>query len=147
MIAASTAHEQRPLVDASVDAVERLGVRAVLTVGKSSAPASLPSGVVAAGFVSHDAVLPSCRAVICNGGHGIVARALTHGVPLVVVPGHGDQMENGYRVERAGAGIRLMRPRARDVQNALRKLLKDEKYARAARRVAMEAQLLNGPRK
>ncbi|HEV2685154.1 MAG TPA: hypothetical protein VGW79_00800, partial [Actinomycetota bacterium] len=57
LIAASTAHEQRPLIDASVEAVAQLGARALLTVGKSEAPASLPQGVVATGFISHDAVL------------------------------------------------------------------------------------------
>jgi len=145
LIAASTAHEQRPLVDASVDAVERLGVRAVLTVGKSSAPASLPSGVVAAGFVSHDAVLPSCRAVICNGGHGIVARALTHGVPLVVVPGHGDQQENGYRVARAGAGVVVKRRKLGMLTRALDLVLTEARFAGAAAAVAHEAAGLDGP--
>src|SRR5437588_1015540 len=63
LIAASTAHEQLALVRASLEAVVRLGARAVLTTGKSPAPASLPDGVVASGFVSHEALLPQCNAV------------------------------------------------------------------------------------
>lgn len=145
LIAASTAHEQRPLIDASVDAVTRLGARALLTVGKSEAPQSLPSSIVATGFISHDAVLPSCDAVICNGGHGIVARALTHGVPLVVVPGHGDQQENGYRVARAGAGVVVKRRKLATLRQALQDVLTDSRYKAGASRIAREAATLDGP--
>ena len=145
LIAASTAHEQRPLIDASVDAVARLGARALLTVGKSEAPQSLPSSIVATGFISHDAVLPSCDAVICNGGHGIVARALTHGVPLVVVPGHGDQQENGYRVARAGAGVVVKRRKLGTLQQALREILHDPRYKAAATEIGREAAAMDGP--
>ena len=33
--------------------------------------------------------------MICGGGHGIVSKTLLAGVPLVVVPGGGDQWEIG----------------------------------------------------
>ncbi|HLW16796.1 MAG TPA: nucleotide disphospho-sugar-binding domain-containing protein [Actinomycetota bacterium] len=145
LIAASTAHEQRPLIDASVDAVARLGTRALLTVGKSDAPSSLPSSIVATGFVSHDAVLSACDAVVCNGGHGIVARALTHAVPVVVVPGHGDQQENGYRVARSGAGVVVKRRKLATLRRALQEVLSSPRYKAAADRIAREAAALDGP--
>jgi UDP:flavonoid glycosyltransferase YjiC (YdhE family) len=145
LIAASTAHEQMALVRASLDAVTRLGARAVLTTGKSPAPASLPDGVVATGFVSHEALLPRCNAVICNGGHGIVARALSHGVPLVVVPGHGDQQENGYRVARARAGLAVKPRKLGKLTDALGHVLSDGRFAEAAARIAREAAALDGP--
>ena len=145
LIAASTAHEQVALVHASLDAVARVGARAVLTTGKSTPPNSLPAGVVAAGFVSHDALLPDCNAVICNGGHGIVARTLTHGVPLVVVPGHGDQQENGYRVARAGAGVVVKRRKLDTLPRALQRVLNDRRFAESASRIAKEAAGLDGP--
>jgi UDP:flavonoid glycosyltransferase YjiC (YdhE family) len=47
--------------------------------------------------------------VICGGGHGMVAKTLLAGVPLVVVPGGGDQWEMANRVVRQGSG-RLIRP-------------------------------------
>jgi UDP:flavonoid glycosyltransferase YjiC (YdhE family) len=145
LIAASTAHEQLALVHASLDAVARLGARAVLTTGKSRAPGSLPPGVVAAGFVSHERILPDCTVVICNGGHGIVARALSHGVPLVVVPGHGDQQENGYRVARAGAGVVLKRRKLDMLPRALQQVLTDRRFADSAARIGREAARLDGP--
>lgn len=145
LIAASTAHEQQPLIEASIEAVSKLGARALLTVGKSDVPRSLPSSIVATGFLSHDAVLPSCDAVVCNGGHGIVARALTHGVPLVVVPGHGDQQENGYRVARAGAGVVVKRRKLSTLGRSVRAVLEDARYRQAARRIESEARSVDGP--
>jgi UDP:flavonoid glycosyltransferase YjiC (YdhE family) len=145
LIAASTAHEQRPLVDAAIDAVVRVGARALLTVGKTASPPSLPSSILATGFVSHDAVLPSCDAVICNGGHGIVARSLSRGVPLVVVPGHGDQQENGYRVARAGAGLVVKRRKLARLGDALACVLRERRFTVAAEKVAAEAAGLDGP--
>jgi UDP:flavonoid glycosyltransferase YjiC (YdhE family) len=100
---------------------------------------------VATGFVAHDAVLPACDAVVCNGGHGIVARALTHGVPLVVVPGHGDQQENGYRVARAGAGVVVKRRKLATLPRALAQVLSDPRYRTAAGLIAREAATLDGP--
>jgi len=146
LIAASTAHEQRSLLEASLRSVDATGARAIVTTGKTAAPTRLPPRVtVAQGFVSHDSVLPRCDAVICNGGHGIVARALTHGVPLVVVPGHGDQQENGYRVARAGAGLSVKRRKIGTLPDALRSVLRDGRFGEAARHVQKEAADLDGP--
>lgn len=138
LIAASTAIEQGALVRVALDAVAACGARAILTTGKSAPPAEVPPGVVVSAFADHDAVLARADAVVCNGGHGIVARALMHGVPLVVVPGGGDQRENGYRVERARAGLRVMRPDTRALTEALARVLKEPAFADAARRIAAE---------
>ena len=46
---------------------------------------------------------------MCGGGHGIVSKALLAGVPLVMVPGGGDQWEIANRVVRQGSGL-LVRP-------------------------------------
>ena len=51
--------------------------------------------------------------VICGGGHGMVAKTLMAGVPLVVVPGGGDQWEMANRVVRQGSG-QLIRPLTAD---------------------------------
>ena len=51
--------------------------------------------------------------VICGGGHGMVAKTLLAGVPLVVVPGGGDQWEMANRVVRQGSA-RLIRPLTAD---------------------------------
>jgi len=40
--------------------------------------------------------------VICGGGHGMVSKTLQAGVPMVVVPGGGDQWEIANRIVRQG---------------------------------------------
>lgn len=143
LIAASTARADDRMLRHAVRAIARLRLRAVVTAGKSAIPDPVPRGVVAAVTGSHDELLPRCDALVCNGGHGVVARALSHGVPIVVVPGHGDQRENGYRVERAGAGLRVLRPSR--IAPAVVRVLANPSYREAARRIRAEAARMDGP--
>ncbi|NBF40278.1 MAG: glycosyltransferase [Spirochaetes bacterium] len=58
-------------------------------------------------FLPHNPVIERASVVVCHGGMGITQRALSHGVPVVVVPFGRDQPEVARRVEYAGAGVRL----------------------------------------
>lgn len=71
-------------------------------------PLTLPPWAVA-GLGRQDDLLARADLVICGGGHGMVAKTLLAGVPIVVVPGGGDQWEIANRVVRQGSG-RLVRP-------------------------------------
>ena len=143
LIAASTAHTGDVAGDA-VRAVRRLGVRAIVTVGAGPAPDSGGDGrIVVTGDAPHGALLARADALVCNGGGGIVAGALAAGVPMVVVPGHGDQRENGWRVERSGAGI--VARTQRELHRALKLVLRDESYRRAATRIAADIATSDGP--
>jgi UDP:flavonoid glycosyltransferase YjiC (YdhE family) len=51
--------------------------------------------------------MPHCDVVVCHGGHGTVARALSAGCAVVAVPAGGDMNENAARVAWAGVGTRL----------------------------------------
>ena len=80
----------------------------LLTVGRSFDAATLgrvPDNVHVEAWVDQAAVLPLTRLVVCHGGSGTVLGALAAGVPLVVVPVFGDQVENGRRVAAANAGL------------------------------------------
>ena len=61
------------------------------------------------GLGRQDELLSHADLVICGGGHGMVAKTLLAGVPMVVVPGGGDQWEIANRVVRQGSA-RLIRP-------------------------------------
>jgi len=61
------------------------------------------------GLGRQDELLTHADLVICGGGHGLVAKALLAGVPMVVVPGGGDQWEIANRLVRQGSA-RLVRP-------------------------------------
>ena len=81
-----------------------------------------------------DTLLADADLVICGGGHGLVAKALLAGVPLVVVPGGGDQWEMANRVARQGSA-RLVRPlTGSGLAAAAGEVLASPRYRDAARR-------------
>jgi UDP:flavonoid glycosyltransferase YjiC (YdhE family) len=81
-------------------------------------------------------LLARADVAICGGGHGMVAKALLAGVPLVVVPGGGDQWEIANRVARQGSG-RLIRPFTADaLVAAVDEVLSAPGYRQAARAAA-----------
>jgi UDP:flavonoid glycosyltransferase YjiC (YdhE family) len=88
------------------------------------------------GLGRQDELLAHADLVICGGGHGMVAKTLLAGVPLVVVPGGGDQWEIANRVVRQGSG-QLIRPMTADaLVGAVAAVLSTPDYRAAARRAA-----------
>ncbi len=84
------------------------------------------------------ALLPKSRILVCLGGHQIVTRALTSGVPVVVLGTGEPHVEHyGRALEEAGAGTYV---RAGDVtvsaiQEAVHEVLTDDRYHAAAARL------------
>lgn len=90
----------------------------------------------AVGLGRQDALLAQADLVICGGGHGMVAKTLLAGVPLVVVPGGGDQWEIANRVLRQGSA-RLIRPLTADaLVSAVNEVLSSPGYRAAAQTAA-----------
>ncbi|MFN0144610.1 MAG: glycosyltransferase [Mycobacterium sp.] len=88
------------------------------------------------GLGRQDDLLRRADVVVCGGGHGMLSKTLLAGVPMVVVPGGGDQWELANRVVRQGSA-RLIRPLAVDVLVAeVNKVLSSPSYRQAARRAA-----------
>lgn len=84
------------------------------------------------GLGRQDELLDKADLLVCGGGHGIVAKSLLHGVPLVTVPGGGDQWEIANRVVRQGSG-RLIRPlTAEALTAAVSAVLANPEYRAAA---------------
>jgi UDP:flavonoid glycosyltransferase YjiC (YdhE family) len=93
-----------------------------------------PWAVVGLGRQSE--LLTHADLVICGGGHGMVAKTLLAGVPLVVVPGGADQWEMANRVVRQGSG-RLIRPLTVDaLVAAANEVLSSPGYREAAQKAA-----------
>lgn len=85
------------------------------------------------GLGRQDELLAQADLVICGGGHGMLSKTLLAGVPMVVVPGGGDQWEWANRVVRQGSA-RLIRPLTADsLVSAVGEVLADSSYRRAAR--------------
>ncbi len=86
------------------------------------------------GLGRQDALLAHADLVICGGGHGMLSKTLLAGVPLVVLPGGGDQWELANRVVRQGSA-RLIRPLAAETLVAeVGEVLSSPGYREAARR-------------
>lgn len=86
----------------------------------------------AAGLGRQDELLAQADLMICGGGHGTVSKTLLAGVPMVVVPGGGDQWEIANRVVRQGSG-QLIRPlTGPGLAAAVREVLAGPGYREAA---------------
>ena len=86
------------------------------------------------GLGRQDELLSHADLVVCGGGHGMVSKVLLAGVPLVVVPGGGDQWEIANRVVRQGSA-RLVRPlTGESLMTAVNDVLSAPRFREAARR-------------
>jgi UDP:flavonoid glycosyltransferase YjiC (YdhE family) len=91
------------------------------------------------GLGRQDELLAAADLVICGGGHGMVSKTLMAGVPMVVVPGGGDQWEIANRLVRQGSAqiVRPLEPEA--LAAAVAEVLSSPRYAEAARTAAATA--------
>lgn len=135
MVAPSTAHTGvAGMAETVLDGLSGLGVRAAVSM-LDTPPAHLPAWATA-GLGRQDELLTHAAVVVGGGGHGLLAKSLSAGVPVVTVPGGGDQWELANRAVRQGSSL-LIRPLTPDaVAAAVRQVLDDKAFAAAARRAA-----------
>ena len=89
----------------SVEAVRRLGVRAMLVTNfPEQLPRDLPSGMRAFGYLPFSDVLPHAALMVYHGGIGTLAQTVKAGIPHLVVPSAHDQFDNGWRIGQLGLG-------------------------------------------
>jgi UDP:flavonoid glycosyltransferase YjiC (YdhE family) len=84
-----------------IDGLSDVDVEVLLTVGPGNNPAAigpLPANAHVDQHVPQSLLLPECSLVICHGGAGTTLGALTHGLPLVLLPQGADQYVISERV-------------------------------------------------
>ncbi|MGB0969487.1 MAG: glycosyltransferase [Mycobacterium sp.] len=97
------------------------------------------------GLGRQDELLSVADLLICGGGHGTVAKSLLAGVPMVVVPGGGDQWEIANRVVRQGSA-QLIRPlTASALAATTREVLGSPSYREAAGRAGASIEQVADP--
>ena len=126
-----------------IEAVRDEPLALVVTVGRQNDPAVLgpqPDNVVVHQYVPQAILLGHCDAAITHGGAGTTLGALAYGLPLLVIPQGADQYANADHVVAAGAGRRLRGDEVTvpAIRQAVRALLGDAEYRRAAERIAAE---------
>ncbi|MGK8523271.1 glycosyltransferase [Nocardia asteroides] len=135
MVAPSTAHTGvAGMAETVLEALDGTGVRVAISM-LDTPPADLPPWATA-GLGRQDRLLTHASVVVGGGGHGLLAKTLSAGVPIVTVPGGGDQWELANRAARQGSSIvvRPLSPAA--VRSAIEDILTDPGYAAAARAAA-----------
>ncbi|HKO56785.1 MAG TPA: glycosyltransferase [Thermoanaerobaculia bacterium] len=96
----------------SVDVARRLGMRAVLVVGKdprNRITQPLPEQIMTTAYAPYAALFSRAAAVVHHGGIGTTGQVLRAGKPMLVMPFGGDQYDNAARIERLGVGRTIMR--------------------------------------
>ncbi len=142
LVSFSTGFEQRNVekVQRALDALADLPVHVVATTGGIVAPNELatPENAVVLNYAAHDPIMRRAAMVVTHGGHGTAMRALSHGVPMVVIPGlAGDQPFVAAAVQEWGAGIALAGDaNAAAMREAAGSVLADAAYRTEARRRA-----------
>lgn len=140
---------QRRMMQKILDAVGPLAVQATLTVGPAIDPTALrvPANVEVHSWLDHDQVLKTASLVVGHGGHSTAMRALSFGVPMVVLPANAlvDQKRVGSALQRAGAGILLpKRAGVQRIRAAVSAVLTDPSYDRAAGSLGEEIRRCDG---
>ncbi|MER7751192.1 nucleotide disphospho-sugar-binding domain-containing protein [Kitasatospora sp. NPDC097643] len=114
------------------------GAEVVLAVSAAQRPLldGLPDGVTVVVDAALDDLLPACDLVVAHGGAGTVLTALSHGLPLLLVPQLPDHAGHSKQVAETGAGEVLTRDEAtpEQLRAAAARLLDEAGPARAAAR-------------
>ena len=129
----------------AIRTLAREPVRVLVTLAPGHARAevdAVPDNVYLSDYVPHSTVLPDSRLVISHAGHGIVMKALYHGVPMVLVPWGRDQPGVAARAEALGVATVVPRDACDDaaVAQAVRRILDDPGYTERVRTVARRLQ-------
>ncbi len=136
----TTDQNQTDALQRAVNAMGLIGMSGIATTGPALDPATLRAvkDVTVLPSAPHDAVMREVSLVVTHGGHGTVARALCHGLPLLVMPMGRDQDDIALRVEFHGAGLSLP-PTASEMEiaTALSRLIDEPHFHAASRRLGL----------
>lgn len=133
----------------SLDALQRLGRRGVLLVGRKELPrvARLATDrALVVGAAPHSQLFPRAAAVVHPCGMGTLGTALASAVPQLAVPHANDQPDNAWRLTRLGVARTVYPPRYRGwrVATELRALLDMPSYRERAQALAAVVQREDG---
>jgi UDP:flavonoid glycosyltransferase YjiC (YdhE family) len=136
-LGSSVVHTAKSFYQESLEAVRRLGCRAVLLVGtdpQNHLPDPLPEGMLAVPYAPHGSLFPRAQVIIHQGGIGTTAQALRARRPMLVVPHAFDQTDNALRMVKLGVA-RTLSPKhyvATRVATQLQAILAEPRYAQRA---------------
>jgi UDP:flavonoid glycosyltransferase YjiC (YdhE family) len=121
-----------------------------VTVGRDLDPGVLgpqPGNVHVRRFIPQSLLLPHCDLVVSHAGSGSVIGALTHGLPMVLLPMGADQPLNAARAEALGVAqvLDALEAAPADIEHAAVAVLAEPGYRRNAGLIRNEIRALPGP--
>ena len=119
ILAFGTCNSNVNLLNRMINVLIDLGYNVVVAAGGQEELASIlkdDSRVNSYLFAPIEKILPYTSLIVCHGGQMTIFEALTHEVPVVVIPFHPEQANNGICLERIGCG-RMLVPACRFVGN------------------------------
>ena len=144
LVTLSTApqREEYTLAHSALEALAHQPVRTLLTLPGGHHPDELgdiPGNVTLTGYVPHTPVLERSSIVISHAGHGLVSKALYHGVPMVLLPWDRDQPGVAARAKRLGVARVVPRPDVSPdtVTQAVAAVFDEPEYNETAARVSL----------
>lgn len=142
--------QEKVLAARVADALADRNVEVVLAVTEEQAAMlpSLPDNVIHAGRVPLHLLLPSCTAVVHQGGGGTLMTAMDAGVPQFILPYVPDTVLNAHQVASTGAGRQIWNGDLDDatLTTALGEFLDNlQPYREAAKRLRAEHLALPTP--
>jgi MGT family glycosyltransferase len=129
--------------------LSNLPINLIVTVGRDIDPAelgALPSNIHVHRFIPQAEILPHCQLVIAHGGSGSMLGALTHGVPMILIPMGADQPLNAARCTVLGVAqvLDAVAITSQTVRDAVEYMLDTPTYHEAAERIRNEIAMLPG---
>ncbi|MGB1285379.1 MAG: glycosyltransferase [Aggregatilineales bacterium] len=119
-------------------ALQTLEINVIVTTGKHINPSEFstqPPHIHITNYIPQAELLPHCDLMISHGGSGSVMGALSHGLPMLIIPMGADQPLNAERCKTLGAGKMLDAVTANpsDIRDAINDLLQNASYHQAAK--------------
>jgi UDP:flavonoid glycosyltransferase YjiC (YdhE family) len=132
-------------------ALAELDVDALATVGPTLAfddLGTVPDNVRVERFVPQSLVLQRAALVVSHAGAGTMLNTALAGVVQLSIPTFADQWQNAEAIAHAGAALTLDEGHrdSGSIANAVRSLLEDERFQRAARRLSSEIAQMPTPK-
>jgi MGT family glycosyltransferase len=127
-----------------------LPINVITTVGREIDPAEFgpqSTNIRIERYIPQEIVLPQCALAISHGGSGSVIGALSHGVPMVLLPIGADQPHNSSRCEELGVAqvLDAVETTRETIRSAVTDVLADPLYRRNAEHLRDEIASLPGP--
>ena len=139
------------LLSAILEGLREEPINLILTVGRNQDPMEFgeqPAHVHIERYIPQNLLLPLCDLVVTHGGSGTMMDALSHGLPLVMIPIGADQPVNAWLCAQAGAA-RVVAPEestvlAQDIREAAHDALQNPGYRENAHRLCKEIEEMPG---